>query len=207
MVAPMFNTVLSEQSSLLLFVLTAITLLASPGPATLALAASGAKYGLKSSLGFFAGIIGGLSIALIAVASGLFLIIQSIPIVSTGLTIVSAIYILFLAYSIAKTPPSSTRQNDSTPSPAHGLIIGVTNIKAYAVFAALFSSYPLGIESHWELLIKISICLGVSTTFDFLWLLCGNHLSRYFLHPYWGRLLNGGFAVFLVAAVAWSFFL
>jgi threonine/homoserine/homoserine lactone efflux protein len=92
------------------FFITASALLASPGPATMALAASGAAYGFKRSLMFYSGIMVGLAISISLVASGIFLLVQKIPILATGLGLVSAAYIVLLAWSIARTPPSAAQQ-------------------------------------------------------------------------------------------------
>ncbi len=189
------------------FLITASALLASPGPATMALAASGAAYGLRRSLLFFAGIMAGLAISVSLVASGVFLVIQQVPILATGVGLVSAAYILFLAWSIARTPPISSVTTVAAPRWNAGFIIGVTNIKAYAVFAALLGGFPLGLPHPWDLVFKIAGSLGICVTFDFIWLCSGNHLRRFFIRPRWNRALNISFAMLMISSVAWSLLL
>ncbi len=189
------------------FLITACALLASPGPATMALAASGAAFGLKRSLKFFAGIITGLTIAIISVASGVLLLIQKIPFIATGLGLISAAYIVLLAWAIARTPPISSATTVSAPQWNAGFIIGVTNVKAYAVFAALLGGFPLDLPQPWDLLFKVGSCLGICITFDFIWLFSGNNLRRFFIRPGWNRTLNISFAVLMVSSVAWSLLL
>ena len=65
----MFDVTLSVYQAIFTFTLAAIALLASPGPATLALAASGAAYGMQRSFQFFVGITLGLVIAMALVLS------------------------------------------------------------------------------------------------------------------------------------------
>lgn len=189
------------------FLITASALLASPGPATMALAASGAAYGIKRSLMFFSGIMAGLAISIGLVASGIFLLIQQISILASVLGLISAAYIVLLAWSIARTPPISSATTVAAPRWSAGFVIGITNIKAYAVFAALLGGFPLGLGQSGDWVFKIASCLGICITFDFLWLCSGNHLRRFFTRPCWNRALNISFAMLMISSVAWSLLL
>ncbi|WP_353049409.1 LysE family translocator [Pseudomonas fluorescens] len=201
----MSETLLPVYQATLTFAIAAIALLASPGPATLALAASGAAYGMKRSIRFFAGITVGLVIAMALVATGLYVVIHSFPLVGTVLTVVCVLYILSLAYSIATALPIKDEQAVVTPGWWAGFVLGVANIKAYAAFAALLGSFTLGITPAWEQGAKALICLWVCVVFDFLWLFAGSKLRKLFIHPTWSRILNVSFAVLMIATVAWSF--
>lgn len=201
----MAATVISVYQATLTFAFAAIALLASPGPATLALAASGAAYGLKRSVEFFAGITLGLMIAMTLVATGLYVVLHSIPIVATVLTVLSIVYIFLLAYRIGTAPPIKDEQAVVTPGWGAGFVLGAANIKAYAAFAALLGSFTLGTAPAWEQATKALICLLVCVVFDFLWLFAGSKLRRLFIHPTWSRVLNVSFAILMIATVAWSF--
>ncbi|AZF23247.1 MULTISPECIES: LysE family transporter [unclassified Pseudomonas] len=98
------ETLFSIYQATLTFAIAAIALLASPGPATLALAASGAAYGMKRSIQFFVGITVGLVIAMAVVSTGLYVFVHSFPLLGVGLAGVSILYILYLAYTIAAAP-------------------------------------------------------------------------------------------------------
>lgn len=203
----MVETLPSIYQATFTFSIAAIALLASPGPATLALAASGAAYGLKRSILFFAGITAGLVIALALVTAGLDAFIHSFPYLGTTLTAVSILYILYLAYAIATTPPVNDGQTATNPGLTAGFILGIANIKAYAAFAALLSSFTVGVTPTWESFTKASICLAVCVVFDCLWLLVGSKLRKLFVHRTWSRVLNVSFAVLMVVTIAWSFLL
>jgi threonine/homoserine/homoserine lactone efflux protein len=201
------ETFISIYQATLTFAIAAIALLASPGPATLALAASGAAYGMKRSIQFFAGITVGLVIAMALVATGLYVVIHGFPSLGAVLTGASVLYILYLAYRIATAPPISDEQAAVTPGLGAGFVLGVANIKAYAAFAALLGSFTLGVTPAWEQGAKASICLLVCVVFDFLWLFAGSKLRNVFIHPTWSRLLNVSFAVLMIVTLAWSFML
>lgn len=195
----------SIDQAVLTFTVAAIVLLASPGPATLALAASGAAYGMKRSIRFFGGITLGLAIAMALVATGVYVVLHSFALLTTMLTVISIGYILWLAYQIGTTPPISEEQPMVTPGWGAGFVLGVANIKAYAAFAALLGSFTLGTPPAWEQGTKALICLLVCVVFDFLWLFAGSRMRKLFIHPTWSRRLNVSFAILMVATLAWSF--
>ena len=199
------DTLLSVYQATFTFTLAAIALLASPGPATLALAASGAAYGMQRSMRFFLGITLGLAIAMALVATGVYVVLHSLPVLATALTVISIVYMFWLAYRIGTAPPIQDEPSVVTSGWAAGFVLGAANIKAYAAFAALLGSFTLGTAPAWEQATKVFICLLVCGVFDFLWLFAGSRMRRLFIHPTWSRRLNVSLAILMVATVAWSF--
>lgn len=197
-------TMNGDIKAVLSFSLASIALLASPGPATVALAASGASFGLRRSLKFYFGIVVGLVPPIMIVATGLFLVIRTIPFISSVLFGISVVYILYLAVKIAMAAPLEESTQVASPGFPSGFILGLTNIKAYAVFAALFGGFALGISDEWDVAIKAAICMGVIVTFDFLWLAMGSSLRRFFTDPVLNRMVNIALALLMVVMVAWS---
>ncbi|PHN30236.1 LysE family translocator [Pseudomonas sp. ICMP 460] len=192
-------------SAVLTFTVAAIALLASPGPATLALAASGAAYGMRRSVQFFVGITAGLAIAMALVGTGLYVVLHRFPVLATSLTVISIVYILWLAFRMGTAPPINEEHAAASPGWGTGFVLGVANIKAYAAFAALLGSFTLGATPAWEQAAKALICLSVCVVFDFLWLFAGSRMRTLFIHPTWSRRLNVSFAILMVATLAWSF--
>ena len=197
-------TMSGDFKAVLSFSFASVALLASPGPATVALAVSGANFGLRQSLNFYFGIVTGLVPPIMIVATGLFVAIRTIPFMSSVLFAVSVAYILYLAVKIATAAPLEESTQVASPGFPSGFILGLTNIKAYAVFAALFGGFALGVSEQWDVAIKAAICMGVIVTFDFLWLATGSSLRRFFTDPVLNRLVNIALAVLMVALVAWS---
>lgn len=196
---------ITDLKPILSFLLASIALLASPGPATVALAASGASFGLRRSLNFYFGIVVGLIPAIALVAGGVFVTLRAVPIVSSVLFTASIAYILYLAVKIASAPPlSDSEQEVASPGFPSGFILGITNVKAYAVFAALFGGFALDISDQWDVLIKAAICMAVIVVFDFLWLATGSNLRHFFTNPVLSRIVNVGLAALMLAMVVWS---
>lgn len=200
----MLLTAATDLKPVLSFSLASIALLASPGPATVALAASGASFGLRRSLNFYFGIVAGLVPAIALVAGGVFVALRTVPVVSSVLFVVSVAYILYLAVKIASAPPLSDTGKVASPGFPSGFILGVTNVKAYAVFAALFGGFALGISDQWDVLIKAAICMIVIIVFDFLWLATGSNLRHFFTNPVLSRIVNVGLAALMLVMVVWS---
>ena len=160
---------------------------------------------MQRSIQFFIGITLGLAIAMVLVATGLYVVLHSFPVLAAALMVISIVYIVWLAYSIGTAPPIKDEQSVVTPGWGAGFVLGVANIKAYAAFVALLGSFTLGTAPAWEQGTKASICLLVCVVFDFLWLFAGTRMRQLFIHPTWSRRLNVSFAILMVATVAWSF--
>jgi len=111
----------SPWRSLLMLVLEAMAVMGTPGPSTMAVTASGAAFGVRQSLGFATGTIAGTVAVLLAVATGVVALLLSIPGLGAGLTLASAVYIIYLALKIATTPPLAKQTTGaSAPSLPRG---------------------------------------------------------------------------------------
>ena len=99
-------------SALLLLILAAASILGSPGPAPLSLAATGASYGFRRGLPYLAGLVLAIGIGCLAAAAGVgALLAKGGPLVSL-LFVFSVGYIVFIAWNFASAP---VLENDSEP--------------------------------------------------------------------------------------------
>ena len=138
------------------------------------------------------------------VATGLFVAIRTVPFMSSVLSAASVAYIVYLAVKIATAAPLGESTQVASPGFPSGFVLGLTNVKAYAVFAALFGGFALGVSDQWDVAIKAAICMGVIVIFDFLWLAMGSSLRRFFTDPILNRMVNIVLALLMVVMVAWS---
>jgi threonine/homoserine/homoserine lactone efflux protein len=186
------------------FILAGFALTGSPGPATLGLAASGAAFGVRRSLGLLLGALAGVLIVMAITATGLTGLVLAQPVLGPAVSAVAVCYVLYLAYRIATAPPSQ----DSTdarhpPGFGVGLFLGLGNPKAYAAMATLFSGFVVVRASPVsDAMAKIVILLAMIIVVDWMWLLLGSLLTRVLRDPVLGRAVNIVFAVLLVASVA-----
>ena len=189
------------------FVLAGLALTGSPGPATLGLAAAGAAFGPRRSLGLFAGILVGVLIVMLATGSGLTGLVLAHPRLGPAVSIMAAAYMLYLAYRIGTAPPpAETAAGDRPPGFVAGLLLGFGNPKAYAAMAALFSGFLLVPDRPVaDVAAKVAILLVIMVTVNIAWLLAGSALARAFRDPALARAINIAFAVLLIVSVALAF--
>ena len=189
------------------FVLAGAALTGSPGPATLGLAAAGAAFGPRRSLGVFTGILAGVLIVMLATGSGLTGLVLAHPRLGPAVSFLAAAYMLYLAYRIGTaSPPAETSAGDRPPGFVAGLFLGVGNPKAYAAMAALFSGFLLVPHRPVaDLAAKTLILLLIMVVVNVGWLLAGAALARAFRQPRLARAINIAFAVLLLASVALAF--
>ena len=186
------------------FLLAGLALVGSPGPATLSLAAAGAAFGARRSLGYMAGIVIGMIGVMGIAAAGVIGVLLAIPGAKSVVIAASIAYFAWLAFRIATAPPlaegAGTRRR---PSFAGGLFLALVNPKGYAAMAALFSGFVLLRERlALDAALKALILLAMMIAIDVAWLYAGAALTRLFRDPRANRAINGAFAVLLVASVA-----
>jgi len=191
------------------FILAGFALTGSPGPATLGLAASGAAFGLRRSLGLLLGALAGILVVMAVTATGLTGLVLAQPVLGPAVSAVAACYMLYLAYRIATAAPIQGASGESQPPGfGPGLFLGLGNPKAYAAMATLFSGFVLVRASPvGDAMAKIAILLAIIVVVDWIWLLLGSLLTRVLRDPVLGRAINIAFAVLLVASVALAFLL
>jgi threonine/homoserine/homoserine lactone efflux protein len=185
--------------SLLTLVLEAIAVMGTPGPSTMAVTATGAAFGIRRSLGFTTGAIAGTVAVLLAVATGVVALLMSIPGLGAGLTLASAVYILYLALKIATASPLSKQTADArAPSFVPGFLLAIANPKAWFATAAVFAGSTLA-ESSRELdaLLKAAVLAVMIIVIHLGWLLGGVSLGGFLRDPLRSRIANVVFGLIL----------
>ncbi|MEP7454338.1 LysE family transporter [Phyllobacterium sp. SB3] len=174
-----------------LFVLAAIALLGSPGPGIAALVAVGREKGFAQGMKFYTGLQIGLALAAGISAVCLLLMIEPIKELMTVMVVVATAYLVYLAYAIATAPVGAEEKSASRFGAVSGLLLGITNPKAYIAFISLMAAYPIiPSNSHADLTFKLLACIIVMIIVDILWLGLGAVLHRAQLKPKSERALN-----------------
>ena len=188
---------------LLAFVLAALALAGSPGPATLSLAATGAAFGARRGLGYMAGIISGMVGVMAITATGVMGVLLAVPGATPVVAIMAAAYFVYLAFRIATAPPVTERTADERqPSFAGGVFLSLVNPKGYAAMAALFSGFVLVRERlAFDIAAKLVVLAVIIAAVNLAWLTGGAALTRFFRDPATNRIVNVTFAVLLIASV------
>jgi threonine/homoserine/homoserine lactone efflux protein len=184
-------------------VVTSLAIMGSPGPATISLTAAGSAFGVRRSLGYLLGIVVGTVVVLVAVATGITAALLAVPALHAVLIVVSAAYILWLAYHVATAPPLAAQTAASeAPSLAGGTLLGIANPKAWVAIAAVFASVRLAEAAGTDAAAKISVLTAMIVLINGAWLVAGASLAPMLRDPRRARIVNLALAAALVVATA-----
>lgn len=186
------------------FVAAATALLGSPGPGIAALLAVGRTQGWRGGLRYYAGLQIGLAAAVAICGAGLVSLLAAYPAATRTMVVVATIYLVYLSWAIAASPVGAGR-SAATPSqsPLAGLLLGITNPKAYLAISALLAT-PLRLTAgeSANLGLKIALSIGVILCVDIVWLWIGVAVGRVELSRRAERCMNVAMgATILIAAV------
>ena len=189
------------------FLIAAIALAGSPGPATLSLAATGAAFGARGGTAYLAGIVLGMVAVMAIVASGMVGLLLAVPGVAPVVAVLAALYFLWLAWRIATAPPLSAEGvRRKPPTAVAGLALSLVNPKGYVAMAALYSGFTLLPDRiAADVVLKLAVLTPVIALVNIGWLVVGAALTRFFRNPRSNRLINLVFASALVGSVALAF--
>jgi threonine/homoserine/homoserine lactone efflux protein len=160
------------------FLAFAASQVGTPGPANMALLATGARYGLRAALPFVAGVAIGKQLIIWPIGFGLMALATQVPFLFTALKFVSAAYILWLAWKVANLKLSPVRAGDRAPGFAAGLIVHPLNPKAWAMITAGFTNFVAAGTPTLEATAVIAICLfGCQVVLHPIWCWGGDRLA------------------------------
>jgi threonine/homoserine/homoserine lactone efflux protein len=177
-------------------------IMGSPGPATVSLVAVVSSAGVRRAVPYAAGLVAGTAIVLVAVACGVTVALLAVPGLRPALIAASAVYVLWLAYRIATASPSSGTETAVAPSMGAGALLGIANPKGWVAIAAVFASARLYGSAAADGLAKVAVLSGMIVAIMATWLVAGASLAPLFRRPRAARVVNGVFALLLVASAA-----
>lgn len=188
--------------ALLTIAMTTAILLGSPGPAPIALAATGAAQGFKRGLPFLCGILTGLLIAVMFAAAGVATLLVEQPQISKMLKWAAAAYLVYVAYKIASNKSALDSTAQSLPRFKDGFLLNLLNPKAYAACIAIFASTTVPASSHFTAtLLAASVCYSVAVLVDVCWLALGGVIFNTITSTKVLSAIRLAFALSLVALV------
>ncbi len=183
--------------------LISLAIMGSPGPATITLVAAGSVLGVRRSLPYLIGLIVGSTVVLVAVATGITAALLARPALASILILISAAYMLWLAYHIATAPvPSKLTVGTKAFSLVGGAVLGVANPKAWVAIAAVFSSVPLADTATADAAAKLVALTAMIILITTTWLVAGKAIAPLMRDVGRARIINVALAVVLVSATA-----
>ncbi len=183
--------------------LISLAIMGSPGPVTVSLVAAGSVLGVRRSLPYLVGLIVGSTVVLVAVATGITAALLALPAIGSILILISAAYILWLAYHIATAPvPSKLSVGTKAFSLVSGAVLGVANPKAWVAIAAVFTSVHLADTATADVAAKLVALTAMIILICSTWLVAGQTIAPLMRDVRGARIINVALAVVLVSATA-----
>src|SRR3712207_1186286 len=109
-------------------------------PYTTLFRSAASAFGIRAAVPYLVGLVVGTPAVLLGVAAGVTAALLAVPGIGAVLLVVSAAYVLWLAYHIATAAPLTDQgTTSSAPTLAGGALLGVANPKAWVAIAAVFA--------------------------------------------------------------------
>jgi len=152
----------------------------TPGPANMALLATGARFGFKAALPFVAGVALGKQLIIWPIGFGLMELAETVPEVFAALKWISAAYICWLAWKVANLRLSpGSGESEQPPGFAAGLLVHPLNPKAWAMIVAGFTNFVTPETPALQATATIAICLlAAQAVFHPIWTYAGDRIAR-----------------------------
>lgn len=181
---------------------------ATPGPANMALLATGARFGFRAALPFVAGVALGKQLIIWPIGFGLMSLAGNVPWLFEVLKWASVVYICWLAWRVAnlRLSPDGAKV-DKAPGFFAGLVVHPLNPKAWAMIITGFTSFVTPGTPALQATATIAICLlACQAVFHPIWTFGGDRIARFVAGKPAERYLMGTLAALTVASVLYVLF-
>lgn len=151
----------------------------TPGPANMALMATGARYGFRAALPFVAGVALGKQLVIWPVGFGLMELATAAPGVFTALKWACVAYICWLAGKVANLRLGAPEAQQAAPGFFAGLAVHPLNPKAWAMIVTGFTAFVAPGTPALQATATIAICLlGLQIVLHPVWTFAGDRIAR-----------------------------
>lgn len=173
----------------------------TPGPNNLMLLASGANFGFARTIPHMLGVALGFVFMAFLMGVGLARAFQTIPQLHTVLTVVSAAYLLWLAWKIANAAPPKEGGETGTPMTfLQAAAFQWVNPKAWAMALSAVTIYAPS-DTAMAMLVVAAVFGAVNLPSVSLWCLLGVQMRRLLTNPVRLSAFNWTMATLLVASM------
>lgn len=176
----------------------------TPGPNNVMLASSGATYGVRRTWPHLMGVALGFPAMILVIGLGLASLLLASTGLQLGMKVVSSLYLLWLAFQIARSSSVSGAAASARPLTfLQAAAFQWINPKAWLIAVGAISAYTAGVGAHLYLQVAIIAALSVAVSFSssLTWAACGAAIGRWLRSPLALRLFNVLMAILLLASV------
>lgn len=165
--------------AVLSFLAFAASQVGTPGPANMALMATGARFGFRASLPFVAGVALGKQLIIWPIGFGILSLAEAAPWAFQALKFASIAYIFWLAWKVANLRLGAATPDQRAPGFLAGLWVHPLNPKAWAMILTGFTSFVSMDTPTLQATATIAICLlACQLVFHPVWALGGDRIAR-----------------------------
>ncbi len=162
------------------FAVFAASQVGTPGPANMALMATGARFGFRAALPFVGGVVLGKQLIIWPIGFGMMGLMGQFPWVFEGLKWASLAYIFWLAWKVAnlRLDPAGAQVN-AVPGFAAGLMVHPLNPKAWAMIVAGFTGFvQAGTPALVATLAIGAVLMACQVVLHPVWTLAGDRIAH-----------------------------
>lgn len=187
-------------------VIFAIVAAFTPGPNNIMIMASGLNHGVKASLPHFFGICFGFPAMLLAAGFGLGYLFERYLWLHSGIQVVGILYLLYLAWVIARSAPSDDAMDVAPTQPLtffQAALFQWVNPKAWVMGTGAISAYTtVGGDISVQILVIIMVFFSMTFPSAGVWMVFGVALRTLLTERKHQRNFNIGMSLLLVASIA-----
>ena len=185
------------------FILAVILLIITPGPGVLSVAGVGAAFGVLAGRRYIFGLFLGNNLVSLIVITGLAAVVLGYPLARFFLMVLSASFLLYLAYKIAfKGVDLAFKKKTVAPGIMAGILLQVVNPKAYGVNAAVYTGFVIYTNNFFfEATVKFILYNIIWIILHIFWLFLGLSISKLQFKETGKKLVNIFMALSLLLVV------
>ena len=189
------------------FIPFAFSQVATPGPANMAMMATGARFGFRAALPFVAGVILGKQLIIWPIGYGIMEVASQIPLLFEILKFLSALYIIWLAWRVANMRLSSGEPSLDAPGFWSGLLVHPLNPKAWAMILVGFTNFvESDTATFYATLYIAGSLLIIQIICHPIWTLFGDRIAKFIIGKKYERVFMWFLALVTVIFVLMALF-
>lgn len=175
----------------------------TPGPNNIMIMTSGLNYGVKNSIPHLLGICFGFPAMVVMVGLGFSVVFEMYPLFHEVIKVVGVVYLLYLAWLIASSSPTSLEAEKSKPlSFIQAALFQWVNPKAWVMASGAVSAYTaVSSDIFLQVLIIALAFFVVAFPCVGIWLFFGAGLKKYLDSPKRQKIFNLSMALLLVVSI------
>ena len=189
------------------FIPFAFSQVATPGPANMAMMATGARFGFRAALPFVVGVILGKQLIIWPIGYGIMEVASQVPLLFEILKFLSALYIIWLAWRVANMRLSSGEPSVDAPGFWSGLLVHPLNPKAWAMILVGFTNFVESDTTTFYATLYIAASLLIIQIICHpIWTLFGDRIAKFIIGKKYERVFMWFLALVTVIFVLMALF-